>query len=230
MTRIGVQQPNYFPWIGYFHKLAAVDAFVLLDNVKYQSGNASSVTNRTTIKASRGPQKMTVPTLRAGGQQDLQNVRIDQRQRWKHKHLAAIQAAYGKAPAFSSVFPAISTAIEGAGESLAALNAQSIQVACHLLRLNTPLFLASSLDLSATDKNERLREICDRLGGTAYLSGQGARSYNDEDLFKSAGIRLEYSDFVCPEYPQLHGPFVANLSILDALFNCGTDARRLVVR
>lgn len=230
MTRIGVHQPNYFPWIGYFHKLAAVDVFVLLDNVKYQSGNASSVTNRTTIKASRGPQKMTVPTLRTGALQDLQDVRIDQRQHWKRKHLGSIQAAYGKAPAFSAIFPVISAAIEGAGESLVALNRQSIQVACHLLGLDTPLFLASSLDLIATEKNERLREICDRLGGTAYLSGQGARSYNDEDLFEGAGIRLEYSDFVCPEYPQLHGPFVPNLSILDALFNCGTDARRLVER
>ena len=80
MTRVAVHQPNYFPWIGYFHKLAAADIFVLLDNVEFQRGNASSVTNRTTIKVSQGIQKMTVPVLRAGSSPLVQDVLIDQRQ------------------------------------------------------------------------------------------------------------------------------------------------------
>jgi hypothetical protein len=228
MTRIGVHQPNYFPWIGYFHKLAAVDVFVLLDNVEFQHGNAKSVTNRTAIKLSHGHQRITVPILRTGAPQSLQDVRVDERQRWKHKHLGSLKAAYGRAPAFSSIFPAVAAVIESAGDSLAALNRQSIEVACRLLGIETPLFLASSLDLRATEKSERLVEICRKVGGTAYLSGQGGRRYNDEQLFESNGIQLEYPNFACPEYPQLHGAFVPNLSILDLLFNCGRDARRLL--
>jgi hypothetical protein len=228
VTRVGVHQPNYFPWIGYFHKLAAADVFVLLDNVEFQRGNASSVTNRTTIKTSQGIQKITVPVLRAGASPLVQDVLIDSRQPWKKKHCGALTAAYGRAPAFGEIFPMVAATVEGAGESLAALNRESISLVCRILGLDRPIILASSLGLTATEKNERLVEICGRVGATTYLSGRGARRYNDEDLFRSHGIRLEYSRFNAMPYPQLHGEFVPNLSMLDALFACGTGARRLL--
>ena len=228
MTRVAVHQPNYFPWIGYFHKLAAADIFVLLDNVEFQRGNASSVTNRTTIKASQGIQKMTVPVLRAISSPLVQDVLIDQRQPWKKKHLGTLTAAYGRAPAFEEIFPKVAATIEAAGESLAALNRGSIELVCRLLHLDRPILLASSLGLTATEKNARLVEICTRVGAMTYLSGRGARSYNDEYLFRSHGIGLEYPRFTPMAYPQLHGDFVPNLSMLDALFTCGAGARRLL--
>jgi hypothetical protein len=126
------------------------------------------------------------------------------------------------------MFAPIADTIERAGESLADLNRESVKVACRLLAIETPLLLASELNLAATDKSERLVEICVRLGATTYLSGHGAQRYNNEDLFKSRGINLEYSAFVCPSYPQIHGAFLPNLSILDALFSCGSDARLLL--
>jgi hypothetical protein len=225
---VAVHQPNYFPWIGYFHKLAAADTFVLLDNVEFQRGNASSVTNRTIIKTSQGIQKMTVPVLRSGSSHLVQDIHIDQRQAWKRKHLGALTAAYGRAPAFDEIFPVVAATIEAAGESLAALNRESIGLVCRLLDLDRPILVASSLGLTATEKNERLVEICAKVGATIYLSGRGARSYNDEDLFRSHGISLEYSHFTSTAYAQLHGDFVPNLSILDALFSCGAGARRLL--
>ncbi len=63
-----------------------------------------------------------------------------------------------------------------------------------------------------------------------YVSGRGARRYNDEDMFRRNGISVEYSDFVSLPYPQLDGAFLPNLSMMDAVFNCGTSARRLLVR
>ena len=99
---------------------------------------------------------------------------------------------------------------------------------CRLLGLDRPILVASKLGLTATEKNERLVEICERVGATTYLSGRGARSYNDESLFRSHGISLEYSRFNAVTYPQLHGDFVPNLSMLDALFACGSGARRLL--
>jgi hypothetical protein len=228
VTRVGVQQPNYFPWIGYFHKLARVDVFVLLDNVDLQIGNASSVTNRTTIKAAQGTQKLTVPVRRDAPSRLITDARIDMGQPWRKKHLGALTAAYGRAPAFKDVLPEVAGTLEAGGQALATLNEASIRTLCRLLGLDTPLLRASELGTTALEKNARLVEICERVGARRYLSGRGARRYNDEALFARHGIALEYSEFAATPYPQLHGAFVPSLSMLDALFNCGADARRLI--
>ena len=76
-------------------------------------------------------------------------------------------------------------------------------------------------------KTERLLAIARAAGATRYLSGPSARVYFDESLFTSAAIAVEwmsYPDYA--EYPQLHGSFVPAVSVLDLLFNVGTDAPR----
>jgi hypothetical protein len=228
MMRVAIHQPNYFPWLGYFHKVRRVDVFVLLDNVDFQQGNSTSVTNRTTIKTSQGPQRITVPVLKAASSPLLRDIRIDQSQRWQKRHLGSLRAAYGRAPFFDEVFPLAESVLGAAGESLADLNRASIEAMCRFLELPTPLLYASTLGLSDDDRTGRLVEICRRVGGTVYLSGRGARRYNDAQRFQESGIALEYTAFECPPYPQLHGEFVPNLSLLDALFNCGREAQRLL--
>ncbi len=109
-----------------------------------------SVTNRTTIKTANGAQKITVPVLRSGPSPLIQDVRIDQQQPWKKKHLGALTAAYGRAPAFKDVFPEVARTIETAGDSLAALNEGSIRTVCRLLDIATPTLLASSLERTAS--------------------------------------------------------------------------------
>jgi hypothetical protein len=32
---VAIHQPNYIPWLGFFHKMKNSDIFVLLDNVKH---------------------------------------------------------------------------------------------------------------------------------------------------------------------------------------------------
>ena len=75
-------------------------------------------------------------------------------------------------------------------------------------------------------KSELILDIADALGAGIYLSGTGGgKLYNDEPLFAEHHLQLKYSDFQHPVYPQLWGDFEPNLSILDALFNCGPEVR-----
>ena len=227
MTRVGIHQPNYFPWIGYFAKIARSDVFVLLDDVEYQSGNATSVTNRTKVKTSSGALRLTVPVARGSGPL-VRDVEIDARQKWVRKHLDTLRYAYARAAHRESVLPLVEEVLQEQTPRLAALNASAIAAICRRLELATPIVTSSSLGVSSVDKNGRILEICAKVGATAYLSGTGARRYNDAARFAEAGIALEYLEFSCTQYPQLHGAFIPNLSILDALFNVGTDTRRLL--
>jgi hypothetical protein len=49
-------------------------------------------------------------------------------------------------------------------------------------------------------------------------------------LFKEAGIQLDYIEYDYPQYPQLHLPFRHDVTILDVIFNCGSDARKMITQ
>ena len=77
------------------------------------------------------------------------------------------------------------------------------------------------------DRSLRLASICRQAGAQVYLSGPAARVYLDESLFAREGIEVRYMDYSSyPEYPQLHGPFRHDVSVIDLLLNTGAEARR----
>jgi len=228
MTVAAIHQPNYLPWLGYFHKIKAADIFVLLDTVDYQSGNAFSVTNRTRIKGANGAVLLTVPVSGKTVSRRIQDVRVESSTPWARKHLRSIELSYRRAPYFSPVFDVLEAVLSSPPVSLAELNSRFIVELSGYLRLNVPLVSASSLGIESVDRNQRLIEVCKKVGATTYLSGQGGRKYNDEVLFSQHGITVSYTRFAHPEYPQLHGDFVSGLSVIDAIFNCGTGAARLI--
>ena len=78
-------------------------------------------------------------------------------------------------------------------------------------------------------KAELIEAICCSVGADTYLSGTGARDYNDEDSFAARGVEIAYTEFQHPVYPQVAEPFVAGLSILDLLFNCGPASRDYIL-
>lgn len=228
MTVAAVHQPNYLPWLGYFQKIKAADIFVLLDTVDYQSGNAFSVTNRTRIKGANGAVLLTVPVSRKTVSRRIQDVRVDSSTPWARKHLRSIELSYRRAPYFIPVFEVLAAVLSRPPVSLTELNSRLIVEVSGYLRLNVPLVSASSLGIDTVDRNQRLVEVCKKVGATTYLSGQGGRKYNDEVLFSQHGIGVSYTRFAHPEYPQLHGDFVSGLSVIDAMFNCGAGAARLI--
>jgi hypothetical protein len=66
-----------------------------------------------------------------------------------------------------------------------------------------------------------LIDICRTLGCDTYLAGAGGAAYMNLKLFDDAGIKVIFQAFDLPPYPQRFGDFVADLSIVDFLFNCG---------
>ena len=221
MTIAAIHQPNYLPWLGYFHKIKAADIFVFLDTVDYQSGNAFSITNRARIKGANGVVLLTVPVSGKTSSRRIQDVCVDCATPWARKHLRSVEFSYRRAPYFSAVFEVLEAVLSSPPVSLAELNSRLIFEVCRYLKFSTPVVCASALGVGAVDRNQRLIEVCQKVGATTYLSGQGGRKYNDEVLFLQNGIHLSYTRFVHPEYPQLHGDFDAGLSVLDAMFNCG---------
>lgn len=223
---MAMHQPNYVPWLGYFHKLAGADWFVHLDAVQLPRGQSFAARNR--IKTPSGVAWLTVPVSRPHGRDGrvLYSEAGFADARWKDKHLKTVEMSYRRAPFFDEVL-ALYEAGLGAGTSLVEVNLALVESFADYIGLTSTRVRLSQLLTDYGQKNELIADICRELGVTTYLSGTGGgREYADAELLEGRGIELRFDEFEPPEYPQLWGAFAPGLSILDALFNCGAKGCR----
>ena len=225
---LAVHQPNYLPWLGYFHKIASADIFVFLDSVQFPRGQ--SVANRNKIKTSQGWQWLTVPiSIPSGrkGKATYLEVALAN-DTWRKKHLKTIQMNYSRAPYFQPHFDYISKILLE-NHSFAQTNINLIRYFLEQLEIETPLYRLSELKDISGKNNELIINLCHALGADTYLSGLGALKYNNPANYQQSHIHLEYQNFTSPQYPQQFGEFIPNLSIVDLLFNCGPESKEILL-
>ncbi len=222
-----ISQSNYIPWKGYFDLINSADDFVVYDEVQYTRRDWR---NRNRIKTADGASWLTVPVLSKGKfSQRIDEVEIEG-ESWREHHWKQLIHAYSQAKCFGEFREPVGTLYESAAGRLSDMNECFLRGLSELLEIRTRFH--RSTDFPAREPFERtgrLVEICRTLGATEYLTGPAARAYLDEPRFAAAGIAVTYFDYSgYPEYRQLHGTFVHELSILDLLFNEGTAARRFM--
>lgn len=224
---VAIHQPNFFPWLGWFHKLARADVFVLLDDVEFSRG---SYINRTRLLVNGEPVWMTAPVVRTGtGNQAIRDTRINEATPWRQKMLKTLENTYRRAPAFDEAYPVIRELVGSSCDMLAGYNEQALMGVAEALGLPTSRFVRSSAFDCTARATERLVQLVTALGGTAYLSGGGAAGYQEEKYFDDAGIDLLPTGFVARPYPQRSEQFVPGLSVLDAVMNVGFAETRALL-
>jgi hypothetical protein len=228
---VAVHQPNFFPWLGYFDKLARVDVFILLDDAQFPKMSRGTWVNRVRLLINGSPAWMTVPVDRSyHGAREIREMRINESVRWRNKMTKTIEASYGKASHFAEVFGAISELIQNPTDGLAAYNTAAIRALASALRLG-PDKLVSSSELGVQQTGtERLVSLVKAVDGGAYLAGGGAAGYQEDELFAEAGIGLVAQEFRHPSYPQTVEPAVEGLSVIDALMNCGFEGTAALLK
>jgi hypothetical protein len=224
MTVVAIHQPQYLPWLGYFDKLVRCDVFCLLDTVQYKKNEFQ---NRNRIKTAQGLQWLTVPVTYRFPQR-IHEVGVNQTVDWQRKHLLALKTNYSKAPFFDIYYESFEEFYQKSYEMLVDVNVACIELLMELSGLEQKLVLASSLKVDTDDPSLRLIKICQTLGGDAYLSGRDGAKYMDVDIFSGHQINVFFQDFKHPQYPQCYGPFEANLSVVDLLFNCGPKSLNII--
>ncbi len=223
---MAMHQPNYLPWLGYFHKLANCDWFVHLDTVQFPRGQSFGARNR--IKTPNGVAWLTIPVSRPHGRDG----RVSYSEvgfageGWTDKHLKTVEMSYRRATFFDEVFALYEAGLR-AGTSLVEVNLALIESFAEYIGVTSKRVRLSQLLMDFGQKNELIAEICETLEATTYLSGTGGgREYADAELLAGRGVELRFDEFDPPEYPQLWGAFEPRLSILDAVFNCGAEGCR----
>ena len=220
---IAIHQPNYIPWCGYFHKMMSCDLFVILDDVIFSK---RAITNKNKIKTPHGTKLLNIPLSNKKGL--IKNITILEDQKWAKEHWSIIHRNYARAPCWKQYQYFFEPIFESPGEKLADFNLRLIEVIRTILEIQTPIIRSSELQGITGAKDDKIISICQALQANVYLSGTGARVYNDENKFKDSQIQLVYQEFEHPSYPQLWGDFIPNLSVLDLLFNCGPKSKELL--
>lgn len=218
-----ITQSNYIPWKGYFDSINTVDEFIVYDDMQYTKRDWR---NRNQIKTAQGLFWLTIPVeVKGKFFQKINETQVSDK-KWGENHWKTLVANYSKAPYFKNyknIFEDLYR--DETLDNITNINISFIKAINAILNISTKIIDSREFDL-VEGKTERLVDICKKRNATDYYSGPAAKDYMDESLFLDQGIKVHYFDYSnYPVYPQLNGNFAHNVTILDLIFNTGSDAR-----
>lgn len=224
---VAIHQPNFFPWLGFFDKIARADVFVVLDDVQFPKSGRGTWINRVKMLIGGRPAWITVPIKRNfHGVRSIREIEIDDSIPWRATIAKTLQFNYSKCPFFKSEWPIIDNLLMHDASLIWEFNLHAITTLVAYLNLDPEkLVLGSSLKVEGK-ATELLIGLTKAAGGNTYLCGGGAAGYQQDELFDQSGLTLKYQDFAHPFYQQSIAEFAPGLSIVDALFNTGKETVR----
>lgn len=222
---LGIMQPYVFPYIGYFQYIAAVDSFVLYDDVAFIR---QGWINRNNILQHGKPLLFTVPLKDASSFRNICDTEIAQAQyqTWRNKFYKTLEQCYRKAPFFDSVLELLTSVFKPDERFISQLAGKSISDVCNYIGISTPVKYASGNYTNQTLSGEaRVIDICRQEGANQYINPVGGQHLYHRQHFALQGIDLKFISVQPVQYPQYDHSFVPSLSIIDVLmFN---DAERI---
>lgn len=213
--RLAIMQPYFLPYIGYWQLMAAVDTFVVYDNIKYTK---KGWINRNRMLLNGEAVTFSLPLAKDSDDLDVVQRRLaDTFQR--AKLLAQLEGAYRKAPHFAEVRPLLEQVVMHPQDNLFDYLWHSIACVAKHLGLNTQLVRSSDIAIDHTLKaQDKVLALCRALQATTYVNAIGGLELYERPAFEAQGTRLQFIRSTWAPYPQwpnqAHVPW---LSVVDVL-------------
>lgn len=214
-----IHQPNFFPWMGFFDKLIKSDSFVFLTS-SFRSKNDKYLT-RTRILDNSSARYLSIPL--GVKQVPIKDLLMPTRETWKIKTLNIIHNSYHNSMFYESVISDIQYLLMNDSEYFSEYSMNIVNFLVKKLNIDTQIIIDTDFSKDFGISNERNIAICKEIKANTYLSGNGAKNYNDINLFNVNNIDLTYQDYIQPIYFQDSSQFISGLSIMDVIFNCGYE-------
>jgi hypothetical protein len=219
--RLAIMQPYFMPYIGYWQLLAAVDRFVLYDNIQYTK---KGWINRNRFLLNGRDALFSIPLKKDAEYLDVVQRRVaDDFNR--DKLLNQFEAAYRKAPFFNDVFPLVSSIVMAEQRNLFEYIHHAIRLTASFLGIVTPIVISSSLTIDHSLRSEdKVIAICKAAGADTYINTIGGLELYSKPRFEVDGIALQFIKTRPISYRQFAETFVSNLSIIDVMMFNSKDA------
>ena len=222
--KLGIMQPYFMPYIGYWQLMAAVDTYVVYDDVNYIKGGWVARNNILL----NGQKHMFTITLNGASPNKLFN-EITIKDDFK-KFSRLIESAYRKAPYYAEVSALLNKIYNYGDKSLGTFMMNSFQVVLDYLEIDTKLVLSSTIEKDNSLRGkEKVKHICHLLGADTYYNAIGGQELYDKNDFKADGINLHFVNTELVPYPQFRNDFIPGLSIIDVLmFNSPMETKKML--
>ena len=227
--KIGIMQPYFLPYIGYWQLIKQVDKFVLLDDVNFIK---RGYINRNNILMDNQKKLFTIPVKNASQNRLINQTEFDFNNKEKNAFKKMIQCSYGKALCYDDVVKIIEEIVDFADCDVTGFIENSIYKILDYLEINKEIIRSSNINKDNDKKaQDRIIEICHKCSADIYINPSGGRSLYETETFRENGIQLFFLDvdYTNLSYKQFDGKFVQNLSIIDVLmFNKKKDVNYLL--
>lgn len=225
--KLAIHQPQYMPWLGYFHKMAGADLFVFLDDAQFKKNEWQ---HRNRIRNPEGWQWLSVPNSYRFPQA-INQVKVRNETGWQQKHLKSLEMCYGKSAYYSNYIDIFKNYYEKTRDTMDSVALDSVRLLAGIIGINTSLELSSQYRFEGKS-TQRLIEICRHFSADTYLAGAGGRGYMDLSLFEKEGVNVVFQEFRCPRYRQrwckTEDDFIPDLSAVDLIFNNGPESLNIL--
>lgn len=215
MTKVGIMQPYFLPYIGYWQLMNLVDIYVVYDDVNYIN---RGWINRNRIMVNGKPQYINLLLSEASQNKLINEIELaDNIENFK-KIFRTLQLNYSKAPYYKEVCNMLQKILSSYHTNLSLFLYEQLKYLAEYMEINTQIVLSSSVK-----KNDNLRgqdkilDICRSLNATEYYNAIGGQSLYSKEIFEENNIQLYFLQTDTIKYLQGNNTFESNLSILDVL-------------
>jgi hypothetical protein len=212
--KVAIMQPYFFPYIGYFQLISAVDLFIVYDNIKY--------TKKGWINRNRMLQngKDILFSLQLRSDSDYLDVceRELSAEFSRDRLLNQIKGAYQRAPYFAGSFPLVEKIIRYEDNNLFRFLHNSLNKICEHLDITTEIRVSSGIPINHDLKNQdKVLALCDAVGANTYINSIGGKELYSKEMFREKGLELKFIKSKPFEYQQFGGEFIPWLSMIDVM-------------
>ncbi|MCL2820272.1 MAG: WbqC family protein [Oscillospiraceae bacterium] len=217
--KLAIMQPYFFPYIGYWQLINAVDKFVIYDDVAYIN---RGWINRNNFLIN-GEKKMFSMELKGASQNKLIN-EIEIFDNFV-KFQKLLKFNYSKAPYYKSINEIVIGIIKFDTSNLAAFLENSINIICSYLKIKTNIIISSAIEKNNDFKAQnKILHICKLIGASDYYNAIGGMDLYNKSEFYDSGIKLKFIKSNINMYKQFNNVFIPGLSIIDILMFNSVDS------
>ncbi len=227
--KLGIMQPYFLPYLGYWQLINAVDIYVLYDDVNYIN---RGWINRNRILINKQPHYFNILLKNKTQNKLICEIDLDRSLDWRRKLLKTFEMAYHTAPYFSAAYPIIEKIISYEELGLSCFLEHSIRSICDYIGIKTNIIVASKLTYDRNLKGEaRILNICDAFKADEYYNAIGGKPLYHRNIFLERGIQLRFLKMDEIVYHQFEDDFIGGLSIADVLmFNSKNEVHDMLLK
>ncbi len=225
--KLGIMQPYFMPYLGYWQLMNAVDKYVLLDDANYIM---RGFINRNSILLNGKAHMFSIPIHKASQNKLINETELNFEIKDKENLINTLSLAYKKAPYYNDFFPILKDIILFDEKDLVKYIKNSIEKIAEYSNIKTEILISSKLNKNHELKSqERIIEINKVLNSSVYINAIGGVELYDKKDFNGQNIELKFIKTLPYEYKQFKNDFVPNLSVIDVLmFNSKEDVKKLL--